>query len=176
VNQRNLTFAWLGSILLLAVFAGVSWLEILLTPEAGGQDVEITGYMAFPIISALVLLQAASLLATFFTPVVIGRWIAGLLAPVMIGHGVLLVFSIDQGIQNALAGSLSEITGVAGAESQLLLVASSSNTFLWVGYLLAVCFNVAVLATKALSNVGPARKSAATEPGEDSGDLWESQK
>jgi hypothetical protein len=176
VNQRNLTFAWLGSILLLSVFAGFNWLEVLLTPEAGGQIIEITGYLAFPIISALILLQAASLLASFFTHVLVGRWIAGFLSPVMLGHAVLLVLSLDEGVQGALAGLLGEITGVSGSISQMQFVASSNSTFLWVGYLFAIGFNVVVLFGKALLNVGSPEKSKNYEPPEDSGDLWESQK
>ena len=176
MNQRNLTFAWLGSILLLSIFAGFNWLEVVLTPDAGGQLIEVTGYLAFPIISALILLQAASLLASFFTPVLVGRWIAGLLSPVMLGHSVLLVLSLEDGVQGALAGLLSEITGVSGSVSQLEFVGSSNSTFLWVGYLIAIGFNVAVLIGKALLNVGTPEKSKNYELSEDSGDLWESQK
>lgn len=176
MNQRNLTFAWLGSILLLSVFAGFNWLEVVLTPDAGGQLIEVTGYLAFPIISALILLQAASLLASFFTPVLVGRWIAGLLSPVMLGHALLLALSLEDGVQGALAGLLSEITGVSGSVSQMQFVASSNSTFLWVGYLIAIGFNVVVLIGKALLKVGSSSKSKNYVPPEDSGDLWESQK
>jgi len=176
VNQRNLTFAWLGSILLLSVFAGFNWLEVVLTPDAGGQLIEVTGYLAFPIISALILLQAASLLASFFTPVLVGRWIAGLLSPVMLGHALLLALSLEDGVQGALVGLLSEITGVSGSVSQMQFVASSNSTFLWVGYLIAIGFNVVVLIGKALLKVGSSSKSRNYVSPEDSGDLWESQK
>jgi hypothetical protein len=176
VNQRNLTFAWLGSILLLSVLAGFNWLEVVLTPDAGGQLLEVTGYLAFPIISALILLQAASLLASFFSPVLVGRWIAGLLSPVMLGHALLLALSLEDGVQGALAGLLSEITGVSGSVSQMQFVASSNSTFLWVGYLIAIGFNVVVLIGKALLKVGSPTKSKSYAPPEDSGDLWESQK
>jgi hypothetical protein len=176
MNQRNLSFAWLGSILLLAVFAGFSWTEVLLTAEAGGQSIEVTGYSAFPIISALVLLQGASLLASFFTPIAVGRWITGLLSPVMLGHAVLLMVSLDERLQSSLAGSLIEITGVAGTTSQMQFVASSNSTFLWVAYLVAIGGNVAVLVTKAVLNFGPAKKASKAKVFDDSSDLWESQK
>ena len=176
MNQRNLTFAWLGSILLLSVFAGFNWFEVVLTPDAGGQLLEVTGYLAFPIISALILLQAASLLASFFTPVLVGRWVAGLLSPVMLGHALLLVLSLEDGVQGALAGLLSESTGVSGSVSQMQFVASSNSTFLWVGYLISIGFNVVVLIGKALLKVGSPTKSKSYAPSEDSGDLWESQK
>jgi hypothetical protein len=176
MNQRNLTFAWLGSILILSVFAGLNWLEVGLTPEAGGQIIEVTGYLAFPIISALILLQAASLLASFFTPVIIGRWIAGLLAPVMLIHGALIFIRLDDAIALSLSGAISEITGVAGSSSQLQFVESSTTTFLWVGYLAAVALNLLVLIGKALMNVGKAKAITPADSSDDAGDLWESQK
>lgn len=176
MNQRNLTFAWLVSILLLAVFAGLSWLEVVLTPDAGGQIIKVTGYLAFPIISALMLLQAASLLASFFTPNVVGRWIAGLLAPVMLVHSVLIAIGLEDAIQGSLAVAISDVTGVAGSSSQLQFVASSNSTFMWVGYFVAIALNLFVLIRKALLNVGPAKRTPLSESSDDAGDIWESQK
>lgn len=176
MNQRNLAFAWLGSVLALSVFAGLNWLEVQLTPDAGAQSIEVTGYVAFPIISALILLQAASLLASFFTPTLVGRWIAGLLAPVMLGHAVLLTLGLEEALERSLSGEISKVTGVAGASSQLQFVAESNNTYLWVGYLLAVLLNLAVLAGKALLNAGPAKKAQEPRETDDASDLWESQK
>jgi hypothetical protein len=176
VNQRNLTFAWLASILLLAVFAGLRWLEVVLTPDAGGQIIEVTGYLVFPIISALILLQAASLLTSFFTPIVVGRWIAGLVAPVMLVHAVLTVIGLEDAIQASLAAGISDVTGVAGSSSQLQFVASSETTFMWVGYLVAIALNLVVLTGKALLNVGPAKPTPSNESSDDAGNLWESQK
>ena len=176
MNQRNLTFAWLASILLLAVFAGLRWLEVVLTPDAGGQIIEVTGYLVFPIISALILLQAASLLTSFFTPIVVGRWIAGLVAPVMLVHAVLTVIGLEDAIQASLAAGISDVTGVAGSSSQLQFVASSETTFMWVGYLVAIALNLVVLTGKALLNVGPAKPTPSNESSDDAGNLWESQK
>ena len=57
MSSKRITIAWLISILLLVVFAGFSWLDLELTPEAGAQKFVISGYQVFPIISALLLLQ-----------------------------------------------------------------------------------------------------------------------
>jgi hypothetical protein len=176
LNQRNLAFAWLGSILLLSIFAGFSWLTVELTLDAGGQSIDVTGYSAFPVISALMLLQTASLLASFFTPTLVSRWIAGLLAPVMLGHGLLLVSGLEAAIETSLTGSISQITGVAGVSSQLPFIATAANTYLWVGYLAAMGLNVALLLIKAFLDVVPAKKTEAASPSGDAGDLWESQK
>jgi hypothetical protein len=176
VNQRNLSFAWLTSIILLSVSAGLSWQELLLTPEAGGQSIQVTGYSVFPIISALVLLQAAALLASFFTPASVGRLIAGLLIPVMVAHAFLVGVGLETNIQDSISRSISEITGVAGSASQLQFVASSTSTYLWVSYFLSVGLNLVLLAAKAFLNLGPAKSSPNVVPADDIEDLWESQK
>ena len=176
MNQRNLSLAWLTSILLLSVSAGLSWQELLLTPEAGGQSIQVTGYSVFPIISALLLLQAAALLASFFTPITVGRWISGLLIPAMVVHAFLVGAGLEASTQDSISGSITEITGVAGSASQLQFVASSTSTYLWVGYFLSIGLNLVLLAAKAFLNLGPARSASNTGPTDEIEDLWESQK
>jgi hypothetical protein len=176
VNQRNISFAWLASILVLAIFAGTSWLSIKLTQDAGEQDLEITGYLVFPIISALVLLQAAALLATFLTPITVGRVIAALLVPVMLTHGLFVVLSLESSFQNAVSTEIAQITGVVGVGSQLQFVAFAGDTYLWVGYLAALALNVTVLGAKAVLNLKPAVARQTQTPLDSTGDLWESQR
>lgn len=176
MNQRNVAFAWLASILLLTVFAGLSWLNLELTPEAGAQVVEITGYIVFPVISALILLQAAALLASFLTPVTVGRVISGSLVPVMVLHGVYVGLSLQGATQNAIAAQVGEITGVVGTNSQLQFVAFAGDTYIWVAYLLAIVVNAGILLAKAVLKLGPAVAREAEKPSEDAGDLWETQK
>jgi fatty acid desaturase len=176
VSQRNVSFAWLTSILLLSVSAGLSWHQIQLTPDAGGQSIEVTGFSAFPIISALILLQAAALLASFFAPAAVGRWSAGLMVPAMLAHAFLVGFGVQSSVQDSITGSISEITGVAGSASQMQFVASSNSTYLWIGYLLAIGLNIALLAAKAFLSLEPSKKTSNVEPSEEIEDLWESQK
>lgn len=176
MNRRIISLAWLATILLVAVFAGTSWLNLGLTPEAGEQKLEMTGYLVFPIISALVLLQAAALLATFFTPAPVGRVIAAVLAPVMLVHGVLVVLSLEASFQTAVSAEIAQVTGVAGVASQFQFVSTALDTYLWVGYLAALLLNVAVLAVRALLKLKPADAKAAKESLDSVEDLWESQK
>jgi hypothetical protein len=176
LNQRSVTFAWLASILLLAIFAGATWLQVSLTPDAGEQNLEITGYLVYPIVSALILLQAASLLATFFTPLIVGRIIAGVLTPVMVIHGVFVALNLEQAFQTAVSAQIAEITGVVGADSQLQFVAFAGDTYLWVAYLAALVLNSVILGAKALVKLKPAVAKVAEGPEDSIGDLWESQK
>lgn len=176
MSSRKTTIAWLVSIGLLAVFAGMSWLNLELSPEAGAQEFEISGYQVFPIISALMLLQVASLLATLLTPELVARSISGLLAPIMLAHGLFVLFGLQVSLQNAIEVQITEITGVAGFASQAEFVEFVGETYLWVGYLLAVTFNFSVLLTKAFSKSGSSRAKAFKEELVSEPDLWETQK
>lgn len=176
MNSKRVTIAWLASILLLVVFAGLSWLDLELTPEAGAQKFEISGYQVFPIISALLLLQGAALLSSVLTPVAVGRTIAGLMVPIMLAHGFYAVVGLQLNLQNAVAVQISEITGVEGIASQAQFVEFAGDTYLWVGYLLSIAVNLAVLLTKAVSKAQLSKTRQNREEIIDELDLWETQK
>ena len=176
MNSKRITVAWLVSILLLVVFAGLSWLDLELTPEAGAQKFEISGYQVFPIISALLLLQGAALLSSVLTPVAVGRAISVLMVPIMLAHAIFVVVGLQSNLQNAVAVQISEITGVAGIASQAQFVEFSGDTYLWVGYLLSIVVNLAVLLTKAVSKAQMSKSRHNREEIIDELDLWETQK
>jgi hypothetical protein len=176
MSSKRITVAWLISILLLVVFAGLSWLDLELTPEAGAQKFEISGYQVFPIISALLLLQGAALLSSVLTPVAVGRAIAGLMVPIMLAHGFYVVVGLQLNLQNAVAVQISEITGVEGIASQAEFVEFAGDTYLWVGYLLSIVVNLAVLLTKAVSKAQLSKARPNRDEITDELDLWETQK
>jgi hypothetical protein len=176
MNSKRITVAWLVSILLLVVFAGLSWLDLELTPEAGAQKFEISGYQVFPIISALLLLQGAALLSSVLTPVAVGRAISVLMVPIMLAHAIFVVVGLQSNLQNAVAVQISEITGVAGSASQAQFVEFAGDTYLWVGYLLSIVVNLAVLLTKAVSKAQMSKTRHNREEIIDELDLWETQK
>ena len=176
MNSKRITVAWLVSILLLVVFAGLSWLDLELTPEAGAQKFEISGYQVFPIISALLLLQGAALLSSVLTPVAVGRAISVLMVPIMLAHAIFVVVGLQSNLQNAVAVQISEITGVAGIASQAQFVEFAGDTYLWVGYLLSIVVNLAVLLTKAVSKAQLSKTRQTREEIIDELDLWETQK
>jgi hypothetical protein len=176
MNSKRITVAWLVSILLLVVFAGLSWLDLELTPEAGAQKFEISGYQVFPIISALLLLQGAALLSSVLTPVAVGRAISVLMVPIMLAHAIFVVVGLQSNLQNAVAVQISEITGVAGIASQAQFVEFAGDTYLWVGYLLSIVVNLAVLLTKAVSKAQMSKTRHNREEIIDELDLWETQK
>ena len=167
---------WLASIVLLAIFAGLGWLNLGLSPEAGGQEFEITGYQVFPVISALLLLQLAALIASFLVPITVARVISGLLAPIMLAHAFFVAMGLQSNLQIAVEAQITEVTGVAGLASQAEFVVFTGDTYLWIGYLFAVGWNVAALLTKALSKTGSSESRSTKTHIVDEVDLWETQK
>lgn len=175
MNSKQVAIFWITSTVMLAIFAGVNWIELAFAPEAGAQEFGISGFQVFPIISALLLLQVAAILVSFLTPEIVGRAIAGLLGLIMLVHGVYVAIGVESGTQAAIGAKVTEITGVAGFAGQEGFVAFSGNTYLWVGYLLAIILNVAVLFVRALSRGPELEPRKPKESFVDEQDLWEAQ-
>jgi len=176
LNSKRLAIAWLGSILLLAVFAGMSWLNLELSPEAGAQAFELSGLQVFPIISALLLLQIAAFLVSLLTPYLVSRVISGIMVPVMVVHSFSVIAGLQARMQTAIEAKITEITGVAGFDSQAEFVSSAGDTYLWAGYIVAVGLNLAVLLAKAVSKVANSQAKERKESLAVEQDLWETQK
>jgi hypothetical protein len=94
----------------------------------------------------------------------------------MLAHAFIVLFGLPSNIQNALEVQITETTGVSGYESQAEFVEFAGETYLWVGYLFAVAFNLAVLLTKAFSKSGSSKAKASKDELVSEPDLWETQK
>ena len=157
------------------MIAGASWLDVLLSPEAGGQTIQVTGTLVFPVIAALLLLQAAGLLTSYFAPSLVGRLIAGSLSLVMIFHFGSVVVGFIEAIEKAISSQVFEATGVLGQVGQDQFVAASTDTYMWAGYLVCLFLNIGVLIARGLlqEKRGEVKRDGM---GQDSpSDLWESQ-
>jgi hypothetical protein len=94
----------------------------------------------------------------------------------MLAHGLFVVVGLQSSLQNAIEAQIAEITGVAGFASQAEFVAFAGDTYFWVGYLLAISMNLAILLTKLLSKVPHSEARPTKEALVDEQDLWETQK
>ena len=174
-NEARLSAFWFATIIGASLFAGASWLDVLLSPEAGGQTIQVTGTLVFPVITALLLLQAAGLFTSYFAPNLVGRLIAGSLSLVMIFHFGLVVVGFVEAIDKAISGQVFEATGVLGQAGQDQFLAASTDTYMWVGYLICLFLNISVLISRGLlqEKRGEVKRDGI---GQDSpSDLWESQ-
>lgn len=168
------SIAWLGSLILLMITAGSSWYDLTLSPEAGGVQVQVSGYLVSPIISALLLLQGAALLVSFLVPNTVARVIALVLAGLQAWHLIGLSLELNQAILIAGGAQVSELTGVVG-QAQQQLIDSSSQTGFALFYLISVGANLSVLVLSSLTASTRRKKKPALEPEDDASTLWESQ-
>ena len=173
-RSGTLHLFWLLTLLTISVFAGSTWVEIVLNPEAGGQQIHVTGNHVFPVTAALLLLQAAGLLTSYFAPDVFGRFIAGSLAIGMMTHLVSVGLEMDAAMDLALSAEISEATGILGLTGQNQFLESITSNLMWVGYVLAMALNIIVLITRAILKQRRGGKSSSVAFDETT-DLWESQ-
>lgn len=172
---RSIVFAWLLSLGLLTTLAGASWVDVLLSSDAGGQAIPITGFTVFPVISALLLVQGSALLVSLLTPILVSRVIAAALIPIQLWHFVTVVMQYQAASAIAVSSEIGKVTGIVG-DGQLQLIASSSES-LWVfGYLFALVVNLALLVLRTLVRQGPKTQSSDVDQSDDPTTLWESQK
>jgi hypothetical protein len=160
----------------LTILAGLSWVDLTLSPASGGQEIEVTGFLTFPIISALLLLQGSALLAAFFTPALVGRIIAGLQIPIVLWHAIDVLSTVESALQDAVAAEITKATGVVGVASQAQLVDTALDNNIWYIYLAVLALNAVALVSRALVGKVVVRKATRDGSGDDSEDLWESQR
>lgn len=176
MNAKRVSALWLLTILILTVLAGFSWIDLTLSPASGGQQIQVTGFVVFPIISALLLLQASALLAAFFTPSVVGRLISAVLVPIVTWHAIVVLTTIQPALQDAVAAEITKATGVVGVSSQAQLVELALDNNLWYLYLAVLVLNILALVGRALVNKPKSKTPSTSATLEDSDDLWENQR
>ena len=175
MKQKSAIFTWLATILLVGLVAGFGWVDVSLSASSGGQAIQITGFVAFPIISALILLQGASLLAAGFTPVFVSKSIAAFQVPLVVWHLFVVVTSVAATLESAVAAEITKVTGVVGVESQSQLVELTATNNAWYFYVFALTLNLIALARFTFARVRPLVPKASNADASDSADLWESQ-
>jgi len=176
VSARRASAIWLLTIFGLTFLAGFSWVDIRLSPAAGGQLIEVTGFLVFPIISALLLLQGSALLAAFFTPPLVGRIIAIVQVPIVAWHGLVVFTTIQSSLQDAVAAEIAKATGVVGVTSQAQLLEAALDNNIWYVYLAVLVLNLLALVVRSFVAKPRTKASSATPIQEDSEDLWETQR
>jgi hypothetical protein len=175
MNRKVLMGLWFGSLMLIVLVAGSSWIDVLLSPAAGGQLIQITGLSTFPIIGALALLQGASLLASAFTPALVSKSIVGIQIPVIAWHLVVVSSTAASALQQAISAEITKTTGVVGITSQGQLIEQALNTNLWYAYVAALALNLAVLISMIFAKDRPQKTKSQAAQAPDSGELWDSQ-
>jgi hypothetical protein len=176
MNQRSVSGVWLVTILLLTILAGLSWVDLTLSPASGGQQIDVTGFQVFPVISALLLLQGAALLAALFTPPLVGKFIGAVQVPIVLWHAFVVLTTIQQSLQDAVAAEITKATGVVGVASQAQLVETALDNNVWYIYLAALVLNALALVARAMLGKSKEKIDSGAISQNDADDLWESQR
>lgn len=176
MSQRTSVLIWASTLLLMLIGGGSPWTNLTLIPDAGSQVISISGFSAFSVAGALVLLQGAAILATLLTQKLVGRIISIALLPGMFWHLIDVTSSKVAASASAISQQITELTGVAGAESQAELVVESYETYWWLVYLIAVCLNLAILGIRGFLPTAQVGKTKQEAEMDDEPDLWESQR
>jgi hypothetical protein len=175
MSRKFLLVAWLVSVLALSLAAGFSWVDIELSPAAGGQALAISGYTVFPIISALILLQGASLFASIFTPATVSKVIVALQIPIVIWHTYIVLTTVSSALQLAVSSEITRVTGVEGIESQSQLIELVLDNNVWIVYAAILLGNLALLLGLVVSKYKPSKSRSTDLDLPDAEDLWQSQ-
>ena len=175
MTKTQATLAWIASLALLAITAGMNWQSFEVTMSAGGGLIEISGFLAFPVIGTLVLLQVVTLLIGFLVKPLVTRVLAGVILPLMVWIFFDVLLNSTTRVQETLVGVLAEQTGVIEQVGDSEFLASSSTGVASSLFLVALSLNSLLLAVVLLRpakrNRTKARKGGQQQPV----DLWSSQ-
>jgi hypothetical protein len=175
VTKVQASLGWLASLALLAITAGQSWQSYEVSESAGGGEIHISGFLAFPVIGTLISLQVVTILISILVKPLITRILAGSVLPILVWNFIdVLLNSLDQ-IQSSVMRVLADQTGVLEEVSTSEFLVSSSNGVFAGIYLAALALNGLLLAFLALVGLkSPAIKSTKTKS-QLPQDLWSSQ-
>jgi TRAP-type C4-dicarboxylate transport system permease small subunit len=175
VTKNQATLAWIASLALLAIAAGMNWQSFEVSMSAGGGLIEISGFLAFPIIGTLVLLQVLTLLIGLLVKPLVTRVLAGVMLPLMVWNFSDVLLNSTTRVQETLVGVLAKQTGVIEQIGDSEFLASSSIGISSSLFLVALAVNCLLLAffllRPAIRNRAKARKGGQQQPE----DLWSSQ-
>lgn len=176
MSNRIFLACWTISVIAMSIAGSSIWQRIELAEEVGSSELELSGFIALPLIGALLLLQVASILVSALLPILATRVVSGLLALVSLVSASILVINLNDALTAASELLVAQTIGVAGDLGQLQYIQDSTVSF-WPSMFVAFLFgNGAVLVLQALF-LKPNKKSRVSKASDMAEtDLWGSQK
>ena len=175
MTRVQASLSWFASLALLAITAGQSWQSYEVSDSAGGGVIQISGFLAFPVIGTLLSLQVVTLLTSLLVKPLVIRVLTGSLLPLLVWNFFDVLLNSHDQIQSTVMRLLADQTGVLEEVSTSEFLVSSSDNVFPGAYLLAVALNGLFLAYFALVGL----KSPAIKPTKTKiqlpQDLWSSQ-
>jgi hypothetical protein len=174
VTRAKVLLSWLFSTGLVAITAAQSWQSFEVSESAGGGVIQITGFLAFPVIGTLMSLQIVISLVSLLVKPIVTRILAAATLPLMIWSFFEVVLTSGNQVRETLVSVLAAQTGVVQDLSTSEFLASSSVSVFTTLYLISAALNALVLAFLALIPVKHEKPKAAKSKREPE-DLWSSQ-
>lgn len=145
MTKSRILALWLGSLILLLIAAGQSWRTFQISDDAGGGDILVTGFQAFPVIGTLIALQVVAVLVSLLVRPMATRFIALAITPFMLWNLFDILQNSANQVQISFVSLLAMQTGVKtdGANSEFLLV--SEGSIFPIVFAVFLALNVAVL-------------------------------
>jgi hypothetical protein len=175
MTKSRVVALWLFTLLLLSLTAGQTWESFQVSAEAGASEIQINGFLAFPVVGALIALQAVLVLVSLLVRPFIIRFMAAAVAGLMVWNFIDVLDTFAVRTQAAFESILTEQTGViANASGSEFLVASSGGSLQW-AYLACVALNVLILLFVSLVRLKPNVRNKETTELFLPEDLWSRQ-
>jgi hypothetical protein len=174
VTRAKVLLSWLFSTGLVAITAAQSWQSFEVSESAGGGVIQITGFLAFPVIGTLMSLQIVIILVSLLVKPIVTRILAAATLPLMIWSFFEVVLTSELQVRETLVSVLAAQTGVVQDLSTSEFLASSSVSVFTTLFLISAALNASVLAFLALIPIKHQKPKVAKSNHEPE-DLWSSQ-
>lgn len=174
MTRTKVLLSWLFSTSLVAITAAQSWQSFELSESAGGGVIQITGFLAFPVIGTLISLQVVIILVSLLVKPIVTRILAAATLLLMIWSFFEVVLTSELQVRETLVSALAAQTGVVQDLSTSEFLASSSVSVFTTLYLITAALNAFVLAFLALIPIKH-QKPKAAKSNQEPEDLWSSQ-
>ena len=174
MTRTKVLLSWLLSGGLVAITAAQSWQSFELSESAGGGVIQITGFLAFPVIGTLISLQVVMILASLLVKPIVTRILATATLPLMIWIFFEVLLTSEIQVRETLVTVLATQTGVVQELSSSEFIMSSSVGVFTMLFLITAALNALVLAflvLKPFQHQKPKASKSKREPE----DLWSSQ-
>lgn len=175
MTRAQATLTWLVSLALLGVTAGLNWQSFEVSLSAGGGLINISGFLAFPVIGTLISLQVLTILISLLVKPLVTRVMAGLILPLMVWSFLDVLLNSTSRVQETLVGLLAEQTGVIEPIGDSEFLVSSSTGISSSLFLVALALNCLLLSYALLVRPRRTRAKAKNESQQQPEDLWSGQ-
>ena len=175
MTKIQASLSWLASLAVLAITAGQSWQSFEVSASAGGDQIDVSGFLAFPVIGTLISLQVVIVLVSLLVSPLVTRFLAVAVLPLTVWNFTDVLVNSSDRIQSAVTGILAERTGVLEeVATSEFLVSSSGGTFSGL-FLVSLGLNTLLLAFFAILGLKNAATKSIRPDGQLQEDLWSSQ-